>query len=266
MKPLVKWSGGKSDEILLFEKYIPSQYSLYIEPFVGGGSVFFHLEPLQAVISDVHEELIDFYQSIKNNHADKIHQFMERNPNTEETYYHVRDKMSIVSPLDNAKRFYYLRKTCYRGMLRYNKKGGFNIPFGRYKTINFEDLRDPKYTELLQHTEIKCCGFTDIFEQYNDPNYFMFLDPPYDSTFTDYGYCQFGREQHQLLAECIKKTNTKCLMVIGKTPLIEQLYDGMIVAEYPKNYRFRLHSGRVQANDINTNHVVITNYHTKFTN
>ncbi len=262
MKPLIKWSGGKSDEISFFEKYFPPQYDLYIEPFVGGGSVFFHLRPQNAVISDVHKELVDFYQSLKDNQAQEIYRFMKTHPNTEETYYHVRDKMSIQSPLDNAKRFYYLRKTCYRGMLRYNKSGGFNIPFGRYKTMNFEDLQDPHYTSLLQRTEIQCCEFTKIFEQYNDPKYFMFLDPPYDSTFTDYGYCQFGKDEHEQLAQCIKNTKTKCIMVIGKTPLIEQLYRGMIVAEYPKNYRFRLHSGRVQANDINTTHVVITNYKT----
>lgn len=260
MKPLVKWSGGKSEEISLFEKYMPSQYDLYIEPFVGGGSVFFHMQPNKAVISDVHEELIDFYQSIKNNKATDIHRFMSSHPNTEETYYDVRDKMRVGCPLDNAKRFYFLRKTCYRGMLRYNKSGGFNIPFGRYKKVNFDDILNPQYTELLRNTEIKCCGFPTIFETYDNPNYFMFLDPPYDSTFTDYGYCQFGREDHQKLAECVKTTRTKCLMVIGKTPLIEQLYDGMIVAEYPKNYRFRLHSGRVKANDIDIHHVVITNY------
>lgn len=85
----------------------------------------------------------------------------------------------------------------------------------------------------------------------------MFLDPPYDSIFTDYGYCQFGKEEHKKLAECIRQTQIQCLMVIGKTPLIEELYSGMIVTEYPKNYKFRIHSGRV---DANTQHVVITNY------
>lgn len=95
MKPLVKWSGGKSDEISFFEKYFPLQYDLYIEPFVGGGSVFFHLQPQNAVISDVHKELVDFYQSIKDNQAQEIYRFMKTHPNTEETYYHVRDKQDV---------------------------------------------------------------------------------------------------------------------------------------------------------------------------
>lgn len=260
MKPLIKWSGGKSDEISMFQKYFPSQYSLYIEPFVGGGSVFFHLEPEHAVISDVHRELIDFYQCIQGNRGNDIYNFMSTHPNTEGTYYEVRDKMQITCSLENAQRFYYLRKTCYRGMMRYNRQGGFNIPFGRYKKLNFEEVKNKKYTELLKRTEIMCCGFEKIFENYNDPEYFMFLDPPYDSTFTDYGYCEFGRKEHEKLAECLKKTRTKCLMVVGKTPLISDLYRDMIVAEYPKNYRFRLHSGRISGDNINTDHVVITNY------
>lgn len=259
MKPLVKWSGGKSDEIGMFQKYIPSEYDIYIEPFIGGGAVYFHMEPPKAVISDVHQELIDFYQSIKDGHSNDIYEFMKTHPNTEEVYYNVRDKMPIQSSLDNAKRFYYLRKTCYRGMMRYNRNGGFNIPFGRYKKVNYDDLIDPKYTHLLQRTDVRCCDFSTIFDAYNDSKNFMFLDPPYDSTFTDYGYCEFGEKEHRRLAECVRNTTIKCLMVIGKTPLIEELYGNLIVEEYPKKYRFKLHSGRID-DKINTTHVVIKNY------
>jgi len=89
----------------------------------------------------------------------------------------------------------------------------------------------------------------------------MFLDPPYDSEFTDYGYCKFDKTDHIRLAELFKSTKIRCLMVIGKTPFIESLYQGYIVesGEYEKNYRFKIHSGRV-GNEINTKHLVITNY------
>lgn len=261
MKPLIKWSGGKKDEISIFQTYFPSSYETYVEPFVGGGAVYFYLEPTSAVISDVHTELIDFYKAIQQNKAREIYNFMTTHDNTEEVYYHVRDKMPISSALDNAKRFYYLRKTCYRGMMRYNKNGGFNIPFGRYKNLNYEDLLDPQYTTLLSRTKVCNDDFESIFQHYNDPSYFMFLDPPYDSTFTDYGYCQFGEKEHRKLAECFQQTRSQCLMVIGKTPLITELYGDYIVAEYPKKYRFKLHSGRVD-DSINTNHVIIRNYNT----
>jgi DNA adenine methylase len=167
--------------------------------------------------------------------------------------------MEITSALDNAKRFYYQRKTCFRGMLRYNKNGKFNIPFGRYKTINFNELKNTDYENLLAKTEILNTDFENIFNNYDDENNFMFLDPPYDSEFTDYGYCQFGKDEQLRLANLFKLTKIKCLMIIGKTKFIEELYNGYIVGEYDKKYRFKLHSGRV-GDEINTKHLIIKNY------
>jgi DNA adenine methylase len=259
LKPLIKWSGGKSDEIKQFEKYLPSEYNVYIEPFIGGGSLYFHLAPKKAVISDVHIELVDFYRSIGEGKAKEIYEFMKTSPNDEDTYYKIRDKMEIKDALDNAKRFYYQRKTCFRGMMRYNKNGKFNIPFGRYKTINFSDIQNKDYEDLLSRTDVLNKSFEYVFENYNDANNFMFLDPPYDSEFTDYGYCQFGKEEQKKLATLFKETKIKCLMVIGKTKFIEELYKDYIVDEYEKKYKFKLYAGRV-GDEINTKHLVIKNY------
>lgn len=143
--------------------------------------------------------------------------YMEQNKNDEDTYYKVRDEMSINNSLDSAKRFYYQRKTCFRGMLRYNRDGKFNIPFGRYKNINYSELLNKEYENLLSRTMVLCKSFEYVFENYNN---FMFLDPPYDSEFTDYGYCQFGRKEQEVLAKCFKETNIRSLMVIGKTRAI----------------------------------------------
>jgi DNA adenine methylase len=258
MKPIIKWSGGKSDEISKFIHHVPQQYDTYLEPFVGGGALLFHLDPQKAAISDVHKELIHFYSAIKNGHNQDIYEFMLDHPNTEETYYNVRSSPCQTS-LDNAKRFYYLRKTCYRGMLRYNSKGEFNIPYGRYKTCNYEDLKNKKYQDLLQRCDIHNESFEYIFENYNSSENFMFLDPPYDSEFTDYGYCAFGKEEHKRLAKYFEETDIKCLMVIGATDFISELYNDYIVDQYQKNYKFKLHSGRV-GSEINTKHLVIKNY------
>lgn len=259
LKPLIKWSGGKSDEIKMFEKYFPEHYNIYIEPFVGGGSVYFYLNPINAIISDVHIELIDLYKSIGNGKGQEIYDFMKQSSNDENTYYKVRDEMEINNELDSAKRFYYQRKTCFRGMLRYNKNGKFNIPFGRYKTINYNELINKDYEALLGRTEILNNGFDYIFENYNDENNFMFLDPPYDSEFTDYGYCQFGKEEQKKLALFFKNTKIKCLMIIGKTKFIEELYDGYIVSEYDKKYKFKIYGNRI-GDEINTKHLIIKNY------
>jgi DNA adenine methylase len=259
LKPLIKWSGGKSDEIKIFVNHFPKNYKKYIEPFLGGGAVFFYLKPENAVVSDVHIELIDLYKSISNGKSKEIYDFMKISPNEEKKYYEIRDDMEIKDELDRAKRFYYLRKTCFRGMLRYNKKGKFNIPFGRYKTLNYNELINKDYENLLSKTDILNKGFEYMFENYNDENNFMFLDPPYDSEFTDYGYCKFGKEEHKKLAILFKNTKIKCLIIIGKTKFIEELYHGYIVSEYDKKYRFKLYDNRVD-DKINTKHLIIKNY------
>ena len=259
LKPIIKWSGGKMDEIKMFEKYFPENYNIYIEPFIGGGAVYFHLNPSKAVISDVHTELIDLYKCIGNGKGADIYEFMENSPNDEATYYNIRDVMAMNDALDIAKRFYYQRKTCFRGMLRYNKDKKFNIPFGRYKTINYTELLNKDYETLLNRTEIYNERFEVIFEKYDDEANFMFLDPPYDSEFTDYGYCQFGKEEQYKLASLFKTTKIKCLMIIGKTKFIEELYCGYIVAEYDKKYKFKLYNNRI-GDEINTKHLIIKNY------
>jgi DNA adenine methylase len=259
LKPFIKWNGGKSDEIKLFEKYFPTQFTRYIEPFVGGGSVYFYLNHDNSVISDVHTELIDLYKSLGNGNGGEIDKFMKTTPNDEATYYKIRDEMEINNELENAQRFYYQRKTCFRGMLRYNKNGRFNIPYGKYKTMNFKDLTNKAYEDLLSKTEILNKGFEHIFDLYNDEDNFMFLDPPYDSEFTDYGYCQFGKKEHQQLADLFKTTKNKCLLIIGKTPFIEELYQGYIVGEYDKKYKFKFYNNRV-GTEINTKHLIIKNY------
>lgn len=258
LHPLIKWSGGKSDEIKLFEKYIPD-YTTYIEPFIGGGALYFYLNPKKAIINDIHPELITFYREISLGHNKQIYNFMLETPNDETTYYDIRDNMKLNTELDKAKYFYYLRKTCYRGMLRYNKSGKFNIPFGKYKNINFSDLLNEQYTNLLKRTIIENTTFENIFNKYNSNNNFMFLDPPYNSEFTDYGYCQFNEKHHEELAKLFKTTKNKCLMIIGKTPFISKLYDGYIKDEFDKKYRFKIHSGRV-GKEIDNKHLIITNY------
>ena len=144
-------------------------------------------------------------------------------------------------------------------MLRYNKQGKFNIPYGKYKTINFEELKNPSYEELFKNTVIHKESYQYIFEHYNDNNNFMFLDPPYDSEFTDYGYCVFDKEAHKQLFKCFSETKIKCLMVIGKTKFIEDLYKDYIVDRYDKRYKFKLYAGRI-GDEINTEHLVIKNY------
>lgn len=259
MKPLVKWSGGKAKEIQYIRQYYPDSFDLFIEPFIGGGAVYFDLNHNNNVINDIHPELINFYQEIKNGHAEKIYQLMNCYNNEEDVYYYIRDKFKPMNNTEKAFKFFYLRKTCYRGMLRYNKKGKYNVPYGWYKTYNFDILNNNLYHQLLLNTAIYNTSFIDIFNEYNSSMNFIFLDPPYDSTFTDYGYCVFDKDNHIELNTCFKETKNKCLMVIGETPFITDLYKDYIVSKFHKKYAFKIHSNRV-SNEIDNYHLIIKNY------
>lgn len=259
MKPLVKWSGGKTDEIDEIMKHVPETIDTYLEPFAGGAALLFHLAPQKAVINDIHPDLINFYTEIKNGNGPEIHKMMEQIENTEDEYYTIRDTFIPSTNLEKAFQFYYLRKTCYRGMLRYNKSGKFNIPWGRYKTVTSTDVANPEYRDLLGRTTIMCGDFEEVFKRYNDHRNFCFIDQPYDSQFTDYGYCKFEHAEQERLARVFKETKNRCLMIVGDTEYIRGLYDGYVVGSYPKKYRFKLHSGRI-GDEINTRHLIIKNF------
>jgi DNA adenine methylase len=270
LKPLCKWSGGKRDEIKMFSKFYPKNFNRYVEPFAGGAAVFFDLNfGGENVINDVHPELINFYNQIKLGHAKEIFDIVSSFGTSEEDYYIVRGgskKLSkdtqVFKPsndIEEAARFIYLRRSCYRGMIRYNNNGGFNVPWGRYKTLNFTDLLKPEYTLLLQNTEIMKGDYKLVFEKYDNPDDFYFIDQPYDSTFNDYGGDNFSRENQIELFNKFSNSNSKCLMVVGGSEFIRELYSEYITFEYPKKYAFKIHSGRI-GNEINLNHLVITNY------
>jgi len=270
LKPMCKWSGGKRNEIPTFKKYYPKKFDRFIEPFAGGAAVFFELnfDGLN-VINDIHPDLINFYQQVSLGHAEEIYRLVKSFGVGEIEYYIVRGggkklingetPFKPKNDIERAAQFYYLRKTCFRGMLRYNDKGEFNIPWGKYKTANFEELKNKEYTDLLSRTDIMIGDYVKVFEKYNSKNNFCFIDQPYDSVFSDYGFDNFNRNKQIELSELFKTTENQCLMVVGGSDFIRELYDGYIKFEYPKNYAFKIHSGRV-GSEINVNHLVITNY------
>ena len=259
MKPIVKWSGGKRDELDSIKSHFPSKYEMFVEPFVGGGAVYFNIEPQRAVISDTHEELINFYQQLAGGKGDEIHSLMSNMTFSKEEYYATRDKYEPQNDVERAFKFFYLRKTCYRGMLRQSAKGHFNVPYGFYKKINYDTLKDSNVIGLLWRTIILCEDFTRVFEQFNSKDNFFFLDPPYDTQFRNYGSGGFTTEQQEKLAEYVKTTKNQCLLVIGESDLTKRLYKDMIVETYFKKYAFKLHSGRV-GKEINNNHLVVKYY------
>ena len=282
MKPMLKYRGGKSREISEIIPYVPSGYTRYVEPFFGGGAMYFFLEPKHALINDLNKPLMDFYRGVRNDFAslrkelDELEAEYAKNRNefdalkaknpdaripdeNETLYYHLRDiyngKAKGYSP---AATYYFINKTSYSGMIRYNKRGEFNVPYGRYKRFNTQ-LVSNSHSELLQAAEILCGDYEEVFKQCNR-NVFVFLDPPYDCVFSDYGNEEtpdgFTEAEHRRLAEAYYKLPSKALMVIGLTDLTHELYKDNIVHEYAKNYAVNIRNRFKSAGK----HILVANY------
>ena len=282
MNPVLKYRGGKSREIPRFLQYIPDDFNRYIEPFFGGGAVYFYLEPDNAIINDLNTRLMTFYQELRNNYPemrkqlDELQSLYEKNqkeykrlktlspnervPNAnEELYYKMRELFNHPNRefLDGVL-YFFINKTAYSGMIRYNNSGEYNVPFGRYPNLNTRLITE-QHSELLQRTELYNLDYKKIFDMAQEDD-FIFLDPPYDCVFNDYGNIDmmngFDEEQHRRLAEEFKKLPCRALMIIGKTPLTEELYKDYIFDEYYKNYSVNI------KNRFNNDkmHIVVKNY------
>lgn len=283
MKPLVKYRGGKSKEIRHLIRHIPHFSGRYIEPFFGGGALFFHLEPKKAIINDINAKLISFYLGVKDNfdllktelseieklytiNRKKFEELKGRTPNervdddNEPLYYQIRDMFNDLTEkrYSEALLYFFINKTAYSGMIRYNSKGEFNVPYGRYANLNTA-LVTKAHNKLLSRTEIFNLDYSDIFA-IADEDDFMFLDPPYDCVFSDYGNVEhkdgFSEKDHVELASHFQKLRCKALMVIGRTTLTEKLYGEMIIDEYGKSYAVNIRN-RFKSE---ASHILISNY------
>lgn len=280
---MIKYRGGKSKEIAHFVNNMPSEYNRYIEPFFGGGALYFYLEPEKAIINDVNTKLYSFYQQMKDEYPvarkqlDELQMIYEKNQKeyeqlkeqspderienkNEALYYKMRDMFNhkIDSEYLDAVIYFFVNKTAYSGMIRYNANGEFNVPFGRYKNFNTKLITDNHY-ELLRKTSIYNVDYSEIFSMAGNDD-FIFLDPPYDCVFSDYGnetYKNgFGEDEHRRLANDFINLPCKALLVIGKTPLTQELYGKYIIEEYDKSYAVNIRN-RFKAD---AKHIIVTNY------
>lgn len=280
---MIKYHGGKSKEIPYIQKHIPSFSGRYIEPFFGGGALYFHLEPEKAVINDINIRLMNFYYGVRDDfftvekdlkelerlYSENRKDFdalkaatpEKRVPDRNETlYYSVRDMFNGLSEkiYSDAAIYYFINKTAYSGMIRYNSRGEFNVPFGRYKNLNTAFVTE-QHSILLQRARLFNEDYTSIFEMAESDD-FMFLDPPYDCIFSDYGNEEykdgFNDESHIALADAFRNLNCKALLVIGRTALTEQLYGDMIIDEYDKSYSVNIRNRFKAA----ATHILVSNF------
>lgn len=251
--PLVKWVGGKRQLMSELFKNMPVSFNRYFEPFIGGGALFFTLQPYNAYISDMNEELINLYCVVRDNVFELITD-LNKHKITKEYYLKIRNldrtsKYKKLSNIQRASRFIYLNRTCFNGLYRVNSKGEFNVPFGHYKNpkiIDVDNLLNCSF--LLKNTEIKHADFSNILE-YAKKGDFVYFDPPYvplneTSSFTSYTKNGFDLDMQIKLKEVCDELNlmgVKFMLSNSDTTVINELYS---------NYRIEkvLASRQVNAN------------------
>ena len=232
-KPILKWAGGKTQMLGELLPKVPDSYGRYIEPFLGGGAMFFALNPLDAVIADRNPELINMYKQVAA-HVDAVISYLQQYENTQDMFYSVRAlEWQDLPAAEAAARTIYLNKTCYNGLYRVNRKGQFNVPFGKYKAPNFCDV-EALYAAsgALQNAEIGAGDFLSVLKEYARPGDFIFLDPPYlpvseYADFKRYTKEQFYEEDHIELAEEVSRLQALgCHVILTNSnhPLVHELY------------------------------------------
>jgi len=232
IKPFLKWAGGKTQLLSELSEYIPSKFNKYIEPFIGGGAFYFFLNPEKAVISDLNEDLIITYKTVEND-LENVINILREYKHEESFYYDIRAlRPKNLSKAERAARFIYLNKTCFNGLYRVNKKGEFNVPYGKGSGnfLNEDSLRNAQ--KFLQRTQILHSDYLEILKQYAEEGDFIFLDPPYYpvgkySDFKRYTKEFFYHEDHVNLKEEFDRLvdlGCQVLLTNSDNPVILDLY------------------------------------------
>ncbi|MEM7336105.1 MAG: DNA adenine methylase [Chloroflexota bacterium] len=234
-KPVLKWAGGKRQLLTQYAPYFPElgSYGRYFEPFIGSAAVFFHLQPSVATLSDRNQQLIEVYQVIRND-VDGLIDALQGHLNESDYYYAVRaQNVETLTAVQRVARFIYLNKTCYNGLYRENKKGKFNVPFGRYVNPKIcDENRLRAVSEMLQSIDILAIDFEDAVATAQQGD-FVYLDPPYaplnkTSNFTSYDRYGFYDEDQERLAETIHDLTERGVHVMlsnSTADIIYELYD-----------------------------------------
>lgn len=298
-KPFLKWAGGKGQLLDTFQNFYPAELRAgeienYYEPFVGGGAVFFDIAQRfnigSAFLYDNNQDLILTYLTIQKN-VDGLIDCMERYKNQylkrdeikrTEFYYKIREKFNALQPEINYNRFskkwieraaqiIFLNRTCFNGLFRFNSKGEFNVPEGRYKNpriLNEENLR--KVSELLAIAEIKRVDFRELQKKVKGRS-FIYYDPPYrplnqTSSFTAYSREAFGDPEQKALAALFLKLDKKgaLQMLSNSDPknhnpednFFDDLYQGFPIVRVPA--RRNINSNAAKRTPINE--IIVTNY------
>jgi DNA adenine methylase len=188
----LKWAGGKRWLVNRYPNLFPKAFKRYFEPFLGGGSVLFALQPEKgALVSDANPELINLYAVIKERPNDFLKKLrIHARRHSTDYYYAVREKIP-GDPIAQAARTLYLNRTCWNGLYRVNKRGEFNVPQGTKDTVLFPEDDFCAVARSLRNVEIRCCDFELTIDAANDGD-FLFVDPPYTVRHNNNGFIKYN--------------------------------------------------------------------------
>ena len=251
--PFVKWAGGKRQLVPQLSTLAPTKFDRYIEPFLGGGALFFHLisnrnRSFTAYISDINSELINSYIAIKDNVEKLIilltQHKIEYNKAPRGYYYNLRNcyNLSCSDRIERAAQLITLNRTDYNGLFRVNRNGLFNVPCGKYKNPTICDssnLRNVSHVLRNPEVIIKASDYKEILLENAKEGDFIYLDPPYSpesptSNFTKYTHKRFSNKEQEKLAEIYKQLDEiKCKVMLtnSNTPLVRELYAPFAITE-----------------------------------
>ncbi|WP_059000658.1 DNA adenine methylase [Leptolyngbya sp. NIES-2104] len=240
-RPFIKWAGGKSQLIAQYVFHFPERYQNYYEPFVGGGAIFFHLQPSQSLLIDINLELVNVYRCVR----DRVEELIDRlehhhQHHSPDHYYQVRAQLAPNDDwfyegnnIDRAARLIYLNKTCFNGLYRENSKGHFNVPIGSYKKPAIYDPQILKADSIaLQTAKIEPGAFDQVLQYARSSEDFVYFDPPYyplspTSSFTAYNRYSFSEAQQIQLRDVMRELSDRGVKVMlsnSDCPFIQELY------------------------------------------
>lgn len=258
-KPILKWAGGKGQMLKVLEPKMPFEFNNYIEPFVGGGALFFDVAPKNAILADSNIELINLYKVVASN-VEELIQSLKKYKYDKEMYYKVRAQIpEKMDNVDRAARMIYLNRTGFNGLYRVNKQGRFNVPFGRYKNPKILDEDNLRATsKLLKKATIIHDDYLNVLNEFAQPGDFIFLDPPYMpiseySDFKRYTKEQFNEEDQKKLAdEVMRLYNMGCyvMMTNSNHPLIHELYSNYNIQVFDTKRMINSKSDKRKGQDV----------------
>ncbi|ABW66631.1 DNA adenine methylase [Desulfosudis oleivorans Hxd3] len=196
-----------------YENLFPSEYRTYIEPFVGSGAVFFHLNPEAAILSDKNKELINSYHAIKKDWRLVYAHLKNHNKNHSKDYYYKIRGSKPRSEFTKAARLIYLNRTCWNGLYRVNCKGEFNVPIGTKTNVILDTDNFHLISVTLSNTELLSDDFQNVIDKAQTDD-FLFVDPPYtvkhkNNGFLKYNETLFSWEDQVRLKESLLQANSR---------------------------------------------------------